>query len=86
MVNKEEGGLWQTDSMGEDVCLYAQAYEEVRRHAQQEFRSLLDMKADLKRTALHQMLRPHSKKMFKVGSALNIADVESVPHNGSKEK
>ena len=44
------------------------------------------MKADLKRTALHQMLRPHSKKMFKVGSALNIADLEAVPHNGSKDR
>ena len=68
------------------TVVFAQAYEEVRRHAQQEFRSLLDMKADLKKTALHQMMRLHSKKMFKVGSALNIADLEPVPRNGSKDR
>ena len=44
------------------------------------------MEADLKKTALNQMLRLHSKRMFKVGSALNVADVESVPHNGSKDR
>lgn len=47
----------------------------------------MDMKADLRQTALHQMLRLHSKKMFKVGSALAIEDVdEAGPQNGSKQQ
>ena len=45
------------------------------------------MKADLRQTALHQMLRLHSKRMFKVGSALNVADTsEAMPRNGSKDR
>lgn len=75
----------------EGICrcdaVVVQAYSEVRRHAQREFSSLLDMKADLRQTALHQMLRLHSKKMFKVGSALNISDTgEAKPRNGSKDR
>lgn len=65
----------------------SQAYEGVKNHARREFSSLLDMKADLRQTALHQMLRLHTKKMFHVGSALNLADTSKPrPQNGSKDR
>jgi hypothetical protein len=46
-----------------------QAYGEVGEHAKKEFRGLLDMKTDLRQTAMAQMLRLNTKKMFKMGYA-----------------
>lgn len=36
-------------------------------HAKKEFRGLLDLKTDLRQTAMAQMLRLNTKKMFKMG-------------------
>jgi len=54
----------------------------VGEHAKKEFRGLLDMKTDLRQTAMAQMLRLNTKKMFKMGYVI----LPLIPHAWQSER